>query len=630
MTPPHRRARLAATAAAVTAAALGAAPLALAGPADARDPAPTAARPAPASGTTAAKATARRLRPIKLDLLAINDFHGQLEVVPPTSSSGRIATPTGNVPAGGVAYLATHLDQLRREARASGEHTVTVAAGDLIGATPLLSAAFHDEPTVEAMNRVGLQVTSVGNHEFDEGYRELLRMQRGGCLPDGPDGLANQNSCPDPAHPFTGARYRYLAANVKYAGTKRTVFPAYTIKKYGTAKVAFIGMTLKDTPNIVTRSGVEGLRFTDEVRTVNRLVPGLKKRGVRSIVVLLHQGGTPADATAYNSCGGVTGPGVDIAQRLDPAVDVIVSGHTHQAYNCTVRDPAGHPRLLTSASSLGRLVTEVRLKIDPRTKDVIRPSERATNHIVTNADGTAPRPDLLDLIARYRTLVAPIANEVLGRIVPADSTNALTRDPDPDGGDSPLGNLIADSQLADGSAIGPGGDTPVVALMNPGGIRADLAEDASGNVTYGAAFSVQPFNNYVDSLTLTGQQLLDVLNEQWNGKNEGTASKILQVAGLSYQWDRSQAALEDTDAIVPGSVQVDLDKDGTPETPLDPAASYRVVVNSFLADGGDNFTTLADGTNRYVGGPDIDALASYLSFHDPYTPVPTTRISAVD
>ncbi len=569
---------------------------------------------------------------IKLDLLAINDFHGNLEAIDPTkSSSGRIATPDGDVPAGGAAYLATHLDQLRHQARKRGARTLTVAAGDLVGASPLLSAAFHDEPTVEAMNEMGLDIASVGNHEFDEGYEELLRLQNGGCLDDG-DGADNQNSCPDAAQPFSGADYTYLAANVKYADSDRTIFPGYTIRKVRGVKVGFIGMTLEDTPNIVTKSGVEGLRFTDEVETANALVPRLRARGVRSIVVLLHQGGVPSDPLAYDSCGGVTGPGVDIAEQLHPAIDVVVTGHTHQAYNCTVSDPAGRPRLLTSASSYGRLVTDISLRISRRTKDVIRPRATAENHIVTNSDGTAPDSAIVDLIEKYRTLVAPIANEVLGRIDPAGTSNNLVRDPDPDGGDSPLGNLIADSQLADPSTVPAGGDTPVIAFMNPGGIRSDLVEDPAGDVTYGAAFTVQPFNNYVVSETLTGSQVRAVLNEQWNGRNEGpTNNKILQVAGLSYTWDRSDADSTDpsVDAVV-GDVLVDLDGDGTAETPLAPDATYRVVVNSFLADGGDGFATLGLGADTFFGGLDIDALAAYLAAHDPYTPAPTTRISMVD
>lgn len=565
-------------------------------------------------------------KPVKLDILAINDFHGQLEKVPATSSSGRVALPTtppSTVPAGGAEYLATHLDRLRAAATAKGAYSVTVAAGDLIGATPLLSAAFHDEPTIEAMNMMGLEISSVGNHEFDEGYLELLRMQRGGCIDDG-TGVNNQNSCPDPAAPFPGASFRYLAANVKYAGTNRTILPSYTIKKYKGIKVGFIGMTLEQTPDIVTKAGIEGLDFKDEVETVNALVPKLRRKGVKAIVVLLHQGGQPADTTQYNACAGVTGPGVDIAQQLHPAIDVVIAGHVHQAYNCTVTDPAGKPRLLTSAMSIGRLVTTVSVQLDRRTHDIVRSTAVAQNNIVTNTDVPA-RADITSLIAKYKGLVAVIASRVIGQV---DGATAVTRTADANGGDSSLGNLIADAQKADASTIPAGGTAPVIALMNPGGIRADLLENAAGDVTFEAAFSVQPFNNYDVSMNLTGQQVLDVLNQQWNGLN-ASSFRILQVSGLSYTWSLAQAQAADANGIV-GTVMVDAD--GNPATPmvaLDPAATYRVVVNSFLSDGGDGFSVLAAGTSKYFGGLDIDAFATYLTAHSPVAVPATDRISQV-
>ena len=339
----------------------------------------TAAVLAMATGGTVTQAAPAKPKPThtQIQLLAINDFHGNLE--PATGSSGNI----NGIPAGGAAYLATHLKDLRAAAEAKGQDSVTVAAGDLIGASPLLSAAFHDEPTIEALNGMGLEAASVGNHEFDEGWHELLRMQTGGCLPDG-DGQNNQNSCPDAKHPFTGAKFKYLSANVFFENTQQTLFAPYTIKTFDDGqKVAFIGMTLENTPNIVTKSGVEGLTFKDEVETANALVPILKKKGVKSIVVLLHEGGFPADPKAYNSCPGISGPVVDINAGLDPEIDAIISGHTHQAYNCSLMDSAKQPRLVTSASSFGRLVTEVRLSIDNATGDVDRLNTLANNQIVT-------------------------------------------------------------------------------------------------------------------------------------------------------------------------------------------------------------------------------------------------------
>ncbi len=566
-------------------------------------------------------------RKVRLDLLAINDFHGNLETIPATSSSGRI----NNTPAGGVEYLARHLKRLRAQSRANDATPVTVAAGDLVGASPLLSAAFHDEPSIEAMNKIGLQVAAVGNHEFDEGFRELRRLQRGGCIKDGPDGENNQNSCPD--HRFAGADFRYLSANVKWDDDKThrrsTLFPSYKIIDVQGIKVGFIGMTLKDTPSIVTQSGIEGLRFTDEVRTANRLVPELKERGVKAIVVLLHQGVVPNDSTAYNDCPRATGPALAIAKNLRPAIDAVVSGHTHQAYNCVVRDPLDRPRLLTSAASYGRIVTDVHLLLNPKTRDVVRPAAYASNKIVTNnQDGPdadtlpdakiQPVAALSRLIATYKDLVAPIANEVIGHLA---ETSLLSKTQD-DSGESPLGNLIADAQKADASVIPPGGQPPAIAFMNPGGIRADLIENANGDITYEAAFTTQPFNNFLVSMDLTGQQILDLLEEQWSGEN-ADYNKILQVSGIEYTWDQSEPP---GSKVVTGSVMVDSDGDGTVDAPLDPALTYRIVCNSFLSDGGDNFSVFAEGTDKYIGGLDLDALVDYLNANDPYTPVATDRI----
>jgi 5'-nucleotidase len=561
----------------------------------------------------------------RLQLLAINDFHGQLEKVPTTSSGGLV----GTTPAGGAEYLATHLSQLRRQAHYWGGESLTVAAGDLIGATPLLSAAFHDEPTIEAMNLLGLDVAAVGNHEFDEGWRELKRMQRGGCINDGA-GLNNQNSCPD--HEFAGADFRYLSANVKRLDTGKHLFRPYKIKKVDGKKVGFIGMTLRDTPNIVTKAGVEGLKFQYEVKAANRLVPELQKKGVKAIVVLLHEGGLPT-TLGVDGCAGVTGPGIDIAKALDPEIDVVIEGHTHQPYNCKVLDPAGKPRLVTSAYSTGRVITEINLTLG-KLGQVKRWKTIASNHVVTNDFGTRPEPAITALIQRYSVLVAPIRDKVLGQIAPADTQNNLSRTADSNGLDSPVGNLIADAQKADTSTIPAGGTAPAIALMNPGGIRATLDENADKNVTYGAAFNVQPFNNYVVSMDLTGAQIKSVLNEQWNGRNESVTPtdstktgtyKVLQVSGLKYTWDLSDAA--GTGNAIVADVMVDADRNGSYESVLNDATTYRVVVNSFLSDGGDGFATLAKGANKYYGGLDIDSLAKYLAANNPYVPSALDRIS---
>ena len=585
-----------------------------------------------------------------IQILSFNDFHGNLE--PPAGSSGRLvvdhyldtsvtpnrvldvtsdgqqadgrpvaAKPEGSL--GGVEYLATHLKQ----ARQGHPNTLTVAAGDLIGASPLLSAAFHDEPSIEALNALGLDVSSVGNHEFDEGYKELQRIANGGCLDDGPDGENNQNSCA--LHPFQGADFPYLAANVRYAGTNETILPAYTVENVRGAKIGFIGMTLKDTPSIVTAAGVAGLEFTDEVDTANALVPVLREQGVNAIVVLIHQGGTPGQETWFGpdnkpytvnpsydaACDNGSqltpdSPIIPIAKGLDPAIDMVVSGHTHAPYVCDIKDPAGQDRLVTSASSFGRLITETNLRYDRRTQDIVRASVEGSNLLVTR---NVPKdPAQTKIISEYGVAIEPIASEIIGHI------NAdVTRAGNP-AGESALGDLIADAQLADETVVSTFAK-PVVAFMNPGGIRADLTFGASkwgeapGDVTYEEAFTVQPFNNFLVSMDLKGSDIYALLTQQVTAPNSGSARKTLQVsAGFTYTMSPTGP--------VPGTVMLN-------GVAIDPNATYRIVTNNFLADGGDNFPAFKNGTNKYFGGLDIDAFADYLGPNSQYTPGPLDRIT---
>ena len=573
-----------------------------------------------------------------IQILSFNDFHGNL--VGPSGSSGRVitdhklgtkdgATIAVDVTkdAGGVEYLATHL----RDARVGNPNTVTVAAGDIIGASPLLSAAFHDEPTIEAMNALGLEATAVGNHEFDEGYQELLRMQNGGCLRDGA-GMKTQDSCARPVD-FPGAKFKFLAANVKYAGTNNTILPSYWVKDFGGAKIGFIGMTLKETPSIVTQAGIKGLEFTDEVKTANALVPVLRAQGVKAIVVLVHQGGTPAvqqwvgpDGKTYGvnstyayTCGGGGTLADDsailpIAANLDAQIDVIISGHTHQPYVCNVPDPNGSQRLVTSASSFGRLFTETNLRFNTKSQDILRPSVESTNMIVSR--DVTKAADETSIIATYKTLIAPIANKELGMIT-ANITKFQNA-----AGESTLGDLIADAQVNDPSVV-TGGVKPVVAFMNPGGIRADLLfgkvppELTDGIVRYEEAFSVQPFNNYLVSMDVSGADIWSLLQQQWS------SGKILQVSnGLHYTvrgagTARTVTALSIQDPVTKSYLQVVNDGSTT----------YRIVTNNFLSDGGDNFLAFKNGTNKYFGGLDIDGFAKYLPTVSPYTPLSLNRIT---
>ncbi|MFC4146782.1 bifunctional metallophosphatase/5'-nucleotidase [Micromonospora mangrovi] len=535
-------------------------------------------------------------KPVDVKLLAINDFHGNLE--PPTGSSGTIA----GQPAGGAEYLATQLKQLRGATEEEQEHTITVAAGDLIGASPLLSAAFHDEPTIEEMNLAGLQFTSVGNHEFDEGATELLRMQNGGCHPV--DGCADGT-------PFEGAKFQYLSANAFRTATGQPLLPPYGIKKVDGVKVGFIGMTLEGTPNIVSQQGVAGLTFADEADTANKYARILQRQGVQSIVVLLHEGGVQ-NGGGINDCTGFSGPIVDIANRMDPSIDVIVSGHTHAAYNCNING-----KLVTSASSFGRLVTDIDLKIDRRTGDVVR---AAANNVVVTRD-LAKDPATTDLINRYKTALGPVADKVVG-----ETTSAITKAPenlyqtgvDANGkptyqtGESPLGNIIADAQLA----ATDNEQNAVAAFMNPGGVRADL--DA-GPVTYAEAFTVQPFANNLVTLDLTGAQLYCMLEQQF------TVARVLYASSTVHYVVDPNGTTAAAGAPCSGSrvVRGSLTINGAPVTDT---ATYRVTVNNFLAGGGDGFSVLKDGTNQVTGMIDLDAFVAYLTAKSPVSAPALDRI----
>lgn len=546
-----------------------------------------------------------------VQLLSFNDLHGNLE--PPSGSSGRVTErqadgTTKTIDAGGVEYLATHL----REARKGNKYSITAAAGDMVGASPLISGLFHDEPTIDALNKLDLDVTSVGNHEFDEGAKELARLQNGGCHP--------KDGCYDDSEKFTGANFPYLAANVTDEKTGKPILKPYWVWKKHGVKVGFIGVTLEGTPNIVSADGVKGLKFGDEVETINKYAKVLQRQGVKSIVALIHEGGAPA-STAYNyDCDspgagdGISGPIVDIAKNVTPAVDALVTGHTHQAYACTIPDPAGNPRMVTSASSFGRLYTDTTLTYDRWTGDIARTAVKSANHVVTR--DVAKAADMTSLISKWKTLSAPIASRPIGYIA-GDIGNTGT--------ESPLGDMIADAQLAYAKSVDPEAG---LAVMNPGGIRAGLTYTATGSegdgvVTYGEAYTVQPFANTVNLVNLTGAQVITALQQQVSGAN-AAAPKILQISkGLTYTLDltKSGAARVVTDSVKLGG------------TAIDPTATYRVAMNSFLAGGGDGFAELGKGTNVLVGGDDLAAFESYLTANSSATapyPVPAAdRITVV-
>lgn len=542
---------------------------------------------APASAAPAAKAAAATT---SVRLISLNDFHGNLQ--PPSGSSGRVTLADGTtVDAGGAAYVATHVKDLR----AAVPNSIVLSAGDNIGASPLPSALFHDEPTIAFLNAIRVTASAVGNHEFDEGYRELLRIQFGGCHPV--DGCQFTPT-------YGGAKFAYLGANVYFDNGLPAVLP-FTVKISGGVPIGIIGATLKGLPDVVTPAAIKGLKFGDEVQAINRTSKLLDKLGIRAQVVTMHQGDT-ATTGGPDACNLVPGGlATAIAAATSPSVDAFFTGHSHQPYNCSLPDPAGNPRPFMQASSFGRLLSVVDLTIDRKTRDVVRSATVAHNEIVTRT--VTPDPAVQAIVDSAVTKSAPIANRPVGTI-----TADLLRAQAPSG-ESTLGDVIADAQLA--ATLGNGAQ---VAITNPGGIRADLtyasspAGEGDGVVTYGEAFTVQPFANVMQTITLTGDQLDTVLEQQF------TAARtiVLQVSStLHYTQTPANAFGDRVSNITVGGV------------PVTPTGTYRVSVNNFLAAGGDGFPGFTAGTNLTGGPIDVDAFTAYLTANPNLSPPPADRIT---
>jgi 5'-nucleotidase len=553
---------------------------------------------------TPAPATARATGPVDVHVIAFNDFHGNLEApnlsIDVAGADGR----TVAAPAGGAAWLAAAI----RAIRARAPRSITVSAGDMTGASPIASSLFLDEPTVAAMNLIGVDLNAAGNHEFDRGIAELHRLQDGGCARTG-------GGVPCRLDQFAGARFAYLAGNTITADG-RSAFPATAIREFRdgarVVRIGFIGLTTRTTTTLVNPAGIPGIRFADEADTANAQVAGLRAAGADAIVLLIHEGG--AAEGGPNDCTALSGAIRPILDRLDTKVDLVVSGHTHRSYICdyAAYDPA-RPFLLTSAGRYGTLVTDAVLSIDPVAHRVV--AKRARNIVVQNdgyvgADGRriaptdaaprhAPDPAVGALVARYTAAAAPLASRPVGRL-----TAPLAKAKEGGGmAETPLGNLIADSQLAATRASGA-----QIALMNPFGIRTSLNPDADGRVTYADLYAVQPFGNTLMVRAYTGAQLRAVLEQQLDRRI------VLAAAGLTYGYDRSRPA---------GSRILNARVGGVP---LDDAATYRVTLNNFLAFGGDGFTTLTAGRDIAGGPSDLDALAAYLPADRPLAPPATGRI----
>ncbi|MBD3316265.1 MAG: bifunctional metallophosphatase/5'-nucleotidase [Chitinivibrionales bacterium] len=519
------------------------------------------------------KAWKRIERTVGVQLLAINDFHGQLD-----------GKHVAERPAGGAPVLAAYLKAAEED---SENPSYFIHCGDLVGASPPASALLQDEPSIMFFNMLGNQYTKrlgrfhprgnligvPGNHEFDEGIDELMRLLRGGNHEDGPF-LED---------PWNGANFPQVCANIVDKESNKPVFRPFVIRREKGVPFAFVGACLEETPTIVTASGVAGLSFEDEAESINKYVRLLKKWGIEAIIVVIHQGGTmrsytgPTNPDAY----GLEGDIVPILDELDEEVDVVLTGHRHGFTNVLYPKSEGNAILVAQAWSKSTAYADVDIEISRRTRDVVYKSAEIITTWGDEGPGLTPDPEVIELVEAAEEAVAPLTERPV-----AEAAAAILRERN-EAGESALGNLIADAQRAK-----MGTD---FAFMNPGGIRADID---SGIITWGELYTVQPFNNYLISMDLTGQQIYDLLNMQWPPYQP--YNRILQISGCEYTWDNTR---DDMDKVV------EIRKDGQP---IDRDASYSVTVNSFIAEGGDNFTVLTEGANKVTGPIDLDALIEYL------------------
>jgi 5'-nucleotidase len=512
---------------------------------------------------------------IDINLVALNDFHGNLE---PSKYS---YAPAGSdkkqaIQAGGIDMLGGALNAFRKE----DKDLLFVAAGDLVGASPALSSMWADEPSIEAMNMMGLAASSLGNHEFDQGRQELLRQQHGGC-----DSPRPAKAC-QLSKDFRGAGFSYLATNVIDQQTGKNLVPGWRIVDVKGVKVGLIGAVLKDTPSVAVASAIKGLSFLDEAEAINKVLPDMRAQGAQVFVVLIHEGGHTGEAFDKTYCDGLEGPIVGIVKKLDPAIRLVITGHSHKGYLCKVDG-----RVVTQADAAGHLLSRITMKVDPAT---FRVEDIEVRNVVMAPDAFTPDAKL----AAYLQGVRARSTAELAKPVARLGAAGLARKEN-DAGESPLGDLIADAVAAATREQGV-----QVGFMNPGGIRKDLEVGEGGVVSFGQAQAVLPFGNTLVVLDLTGAQLRAVLEQQWDRQG---GPYMLQVSrSLSYAWDSTRPVGQ---RLVPGSLKVD-------GKPVDDAGTYRIVANNFLADGGDFFPTLAKGSKRVdTGMRDLDALIAYMKQH---------------
>ena len=490
--------------------------------------------PKPPEGRRAVAEEPRRRGTAEIRLLGVNDLHGYLE------RTGESA---------GAAYLAAHMDRYERQ------NTIRVHAGDMVSASPLVSAYFHDEPTVLAMNALGFDVGTLGNHEFDEGREEMQRLVRGGQKEGSED-----TSAPD----FPGATFPYVAANTLNPETGGPVLPPYAIVKRDGVKVGFIGVTTLETPEIIIPDAAEEFRFADISETVNRRAAELEERGVRTIVVLAHSGALDTNL------GGTSDEIITETRQMDDAVDAVFSGHTHNRLNLRVE---GRP--VVQAEQYGTHFGVVDLSVDRASGEVTGSKAR----VVSARGEVRPDPEVADLVEGYARRVAPISDRVVGTAAEGISPSPTAA------GESALGNFVADGQR---SLAGTD-----FALVPTGGLRTSINP---GPVTYGELFSAQPSGRGLITMELSGREIQRALEKQYRPGRD----HLLAVSGLRYAHDRTRPPGQRVTALtLPDGTGIAPDRD------------YTVAVNGFLAAGGGEFDVFTEGENRRTVGTDIDALARH-------------------
>ncbi|MDO5740434.1 MAG: bifunctional metallophosphatase/5'-nucleotidase [Ornithinimicrobium sp.] len=546
-------------------------------------------------------------RTVPVQLLSFSDFHGHLSPEALTDKAGNVFGVFG-----GAAYLAGLVNQLSTEFVAQHKHALsyTVSSGDSIGGSTFASGLFHDEGTIEVLNAMDLTASAVGNHEFDEGVAELMRIVNGGNHPE--DGQYLDQ-------PYAGTSFPYLAANVVWKDSGETILPPYTIEKKNGIKVGFIGVVTDETPILVSPGGISQVTFLDETETLNKYAVELQAKGVQSIVALVHEGGY--DGGAYSGainepdvnagCDTLTGPIVDINAGASSAIDVLLTGHTHNGFACLLPDPAGNPRAVNGPGDWGRVLSETTFKVDRKTKDVIRASLAVENHLVLADGSIAPDAQVQKIVDKWIAKAAVLAGQVIGT-----TTEDITGDASGDRGvETPMGDLLADAILWGTQESGA-----QISFMNIGGVRGsflvnDISNgEAAGEITYQEAYDVAPFGNLLVTLDLTGAQIEAVLNQQYNPSKEKQLALGVS-EGFSYAWDDA------THSVVPGSMTLD-------GVPVEAGQTYRVSTLSFLAEGGDGFTAFTGGTNL-VGGPeDLANLVAYIKATSPLS-APEDRVSGL-